>query len=261
MASGQRDSEPGRASPRGRRARDRKARHGRAEIDRRRAGAGISGQRQVRPMGQADDGNSGFGHAGAPLSSSAMRAARRSATASLGRRGQSSRPDGRDQVDLILRPAHDADGRRHVIGDQPVTPLAQALFGRMGDDVVRLGGEADDQARPERPRARQCVARISGLATRRSSGAAPPGCFLILPVHGSATRQSATAATTDGRISAGSAAPTAASISAAVSTRTTATPAGSAIVTGPATRVTRAPRAASAAAMAWPWRPLLRLAI
>ena len=39
------------------------------------------------------------------------------------------------------------------------------------------------------------------------------------------------------------------------------TPGGSGIATGPLTSVTRAPRSARAAAMAWPCRPLLRLAI
>ncbi len=57
-----------------------------------------------------------------------------------------------------------------------------------------------------------------------------------------------------------SAASTAASIARALSTRTTATPAGSGMVTGPETSVTRAPAAAAAAATAWPWRPEERLA-
>ena len=62
-------------------------------------------------------------------------------------------------------------------------------------------------------------------------------------------------------MSAGSAASQAASISRADSTRRTVTPGGSGTATGPETRVTRAPSAASAAAMAWPCLPLLRLAM
>ena len=104
------------------------------------------------------------------------------------------------------------------------------------------------------------VARMSGLSAMVSVGAAAPGCFFSFCVASCATRQSATAAAMTA-MSAGSAASQAVSMSRADSTWTVVTPGGSGSVTGPATSVTRAPSAASAAAMEWPCLPLLRFAM
>ncbi|MNL25529.1 hypothetical protein D3C87_1470140 [compost metagenome] len=104
------------------------------------------------------------------------------------------------------------------------------------------------------------VLRISGFSISCSAGGASPGCFLIFCSEEPATRQSATAATMTA-ISTGSLEITASRISSARSTWTVATPAGSAIVTGPETSVTSAPNSASAAAMAWPCLPEERLAM
>jgi len=100
-------------------------------------------------------------------------------------------------------------------------------------------------------------ARISRVGIRFSFGGPSP--FLSFVTDGS-TRQSATAAT---RIaaSAGKAAMTASAMSSAVSTSIRSTPTGVASATGPATRVTRAPAAAAAAAIANPCRPDERFAM
>ena len=89
---------------------------------------------------------------------------------------------------------------------------------------------------------------MSGFSTRAMAGG-PPAPFLILLVPSTSGRQSATAATQTA-MSAGRAASQAASISRAVSTSTRRTPVGVGKAVGPLTRVTSAPRAARAAAMA-----------
>jgi hypothetical protein len=100
---------------------------------------------------------------------------------------------------------------------------------------------------------------MSGFSVSASFGDAPAP-FLILFACGLAARQSATAAANTAT-SAGSAFVTAASMSCAVVTLTTATPGGSGRLTGPDTSVTSAPAAAAAAAMAWPCLPDERLAM
>ena len=104
------------------------------------------------------------------------------------------------------------------------------------------------------------VRRMSGFSASARAGGCPDGFFLTLEPLAEVTRQSATAAAKTAA-SAGSAASTAASISAAVATSTTVAPAGRGASAGPVTKVTRAPRRASAAAMALPWRPEERLAM
>ena len=103
------------------------------------------------------------------------------------------------------------------------------------------------------------VLRMSGFSISSSLGRALPP-FLIFSLACAATRQSATAAAKMA-MSAGSAACAAASISRAVSTRTTFTPGGSAMLVGPQMSVTSAPSARASAAMAAPCLPDERLAM
>src|SRR6266700_3046305 len=102
-------------------------------------------------------------------------------------------------------------------------------------------------------------ARMSGFSTSLKVGAAPFD-FLIFSRPGAANRQSATAAANTAQ-STGRARSTASRISRAVSTLTAVTPSGSGMCTGPQTRITSAPAAAAAAAMAWPCLPEDRLAM
>src|SRR5262249_33674677 len=101
------------------------------------------------------------------------------------------------------------------------------------------------------------VARMSGFSVS-ASVAGPPARFLILLAWGLARRQSATAAANTAT-SAGSAFVTAASMSCAVLTLTTATPGGSGTLTGPQERGTSAARAGGGAAEGGP--PLARRAL
>ena len=133
--------------------------------------------------------------------------------------------------------------------------LAAALVA----EVVGFGGEADDQARDGAVPGRRSWPGCRGWAPGPALGGGAPGAFLILPVAAVATRQSATAAAQHGDIGR-QRGRQASSICRAVSTRIDGDAGGSGSATGPLTRVTRAPRAASAAAIAWPCRPLLRLA-
>ena len=55
-------------------------------------------------------------------------------------------PVGVDEVDRVAVAAEGAGAGRHVVGEDPVAALARALGARVGDDVVGLGGKADDQA-------------------------------------------------------------------------------------------------------------------
>ena len=103
------------------------------------------------------------------------------------------------------------------------------------------------------------VLRMSGFSTSSSLGEALAP-FLIFSLASAATRQSATAAAKMA-MSAGSASRTASSISRAVSTRTTFTPAGSGRLVGPLTSTTSAPSAAASAAIAEPCLPEERLAM
>ena len=48
---------------------------------------------------------------------------------------------------LRLVAAHGAGPRPHVVGDDPVCALGAALGGGVGDQVLGLGGKADDEAR------------------------------------------------------------------------------------------------------------------
>ena len=77
--------------------------------------------------------------------SSAMRCDEVARDVFLGRFGPILDAVGGDEVDAVARAAHDV--ARHVVGDDPVGALGGALGGGIGDDVVGLGGEADQQAR------------------------------------------------------------------------------------------------------------------
>ena len=103
------------------------------------------------------------------------------------------------------------------------------------------------------------VARMSGFSANSSTGNAPSR-FLIFDPEAEATRQSATAAANTAA-STGSAACAASSICCAVSTATTFTPSGGGTSAGPVTKVTSAPSAASALAIAAPCAPDDRLAM
>ena len=98
---------------------------------------------------------------------------------------------------------------------------------------------------------------MSGFSTSDIAGGTPPS-FLILPDPTVSGRQSATAATQTA-ISAGRAASQAASISRAVSTSMRRTPLGADKAVGPLTKVTSAPKAARAEAIAYPCLPEERL--
>ncbi len=104
------------------------------------------------------------------------------------------------------------------------------------------------------------VARMSGFSAKSSAGALPLPSFFIFDPLALATRQSATAAAKIAA-SAGRADFTAPSISSAVSTAITSTPAGGGTVAGPVTKLTLAPRSRNAAASAVPCAPEERLAI
>ena len=138
-----------------------------------------------------------------------------------------------------------ADTSLATIRSQPF----RAIFVRACSTTASVSA-ANPTTRGGRPDGRRAtVARMSGFSTS-GIGAGPVPSFLIFLLPASCSgRQSATAAAKTA-MSAGSAASTAASICRAVSTRTTATPGGSGIATGPETRVTAAPAAAAAAAMA-----------
>ena len=56
-----------------------------------------------------------------------------------------------DEMDLRPVAAHRAGARRNVVGDDPVGALGAALLARVLDQVLRLGGKADDEARALRP--------------------------------------------------------------------------------------------------------------
>ena len=154
-------------------------------------------------------------------------------------------PVGGHKMDAVAVAAHDVAG--NVVGDDPVGAFADLLGDGVVDDAVGFRREADDEARAA-ARATQISARMSRVGTKFSSGGPSPFLSLVGEIS---TRQSATAATMIAQ-SAGRAAMTASAICSAVSTSTRSTPAGVSSDTGPATRVTRAPTSAAAAAMAKP---------
>ena len=79
---------------------------------------------------------------------SAARASSRAAISSLLMGGQSSTPVRGDEMDLRVVAAHGAGPRPDVVGDDPVGSLGAALGGGVLDQVLGLGGKADDEARP-----------------------------------------------------------------------------------------------------------------
>ena len=165
---------------------------------------------------------------------------------------------GSDEMHLVADTTHDAARARHVIGDDQVGALAVELRPGIFDEVLGLGGEADDKARTLGMVADGL--QYVGVLGKFRAGADPSPVFLIFCVPGALgtpvrDRRDQTA------MSAGSSACTASRISSARSTWMVETPAGSGMATGPATSRTSAPSRARAAAMAWPWRPDERLAM
>src|SRR5438067_7421462 len=53
-----------------------------------------------------------------------------------------------DQMHGVPLAAEGAGARRYVVGDNPVAALALALGTGVGDDVLGLRGETDDEGRP-----------------------------------------------------------------------------------------------------------------
>ncbi len=186
------------------------------------AGAGPAPSARIPRLGT-------FYRGAAFLNCSAMRATSRSATSSFVISGQSSTPSFVNKVHAIMRPAHDAALRGNVVGDDPVAALPLQFRLGVGDEVLRLRREADEEPRP------LGVPREPGEDVgilRRASAPAPLPSFLIFSLPGS-TRQSATAAAITA-MSAGSAASTASCISRAVVTETVRTPGGGANLDRPA---------------------------
>ena len=166
---------------------------------------------------------------------------------------------GGDEMDLRGLAAHRAGCRARRRWRRSSPPPWRGAWPCVLDQILGLGGEADDEARALGSRrwrwSRECRGSSASL-----SAVSTWFCFFNFCVASSAARQSATAAA-QMAMSAGSAASVAASISCAVSTFTTVTPAGSGSATGPLTSVTSAPSAAAALAKAWPCLPEERLAI
>ena len=102
---------------------------------------------------------------------------------------------------------------------------------------------------------------MSGLATSSSAGGAAPGTFLILPADGTGHPPVGNRGGEDRDVGRQRRLAGVQHLLRALDMRCTATPAGSGTDTGPLTSVTRAPSSASAAAIAWPCRPLERLAM
>ena len=164
-----------------------------------------------------------------------------------------------DQMNRVGVAAHDAGLRRNVVGENPVAAFFGELRLGIGDDVIGLGGKADDEARPAgfaMRDGRQDIGILDQLERRRAALLLLDFAF-ARPVR---ARQSATAAANTAT-SAGSAFSTAASICRAVSTCTTDDAGRIGQLTGPLTNTTSAPAAAAAAAMAWPCLPDERLAM
>ena len=82
-----------------------------------------------------------------------------------------------DEMNRVDIAAHDAGCRRHIVGNDPVAALLGKLGLGVGNDIVGLGGEANDQRRPADLRCAM-MERISGFSTSSMVGARP--CFLIL---------------------------------------------------------------------------------
>ena len=115
---------------------------------------------------------------------------------------------------VLLSPPMTPRRRRHVVGDDPVGTLRFQFLLGVRQHVLRFGREADDEGGRFFVSC-AIVFRMSGFSVSVRVGGPPADDFLILLRWARSTRQSATAAANIA-ISAGSAAFTASSISAAV---------------------------------------------
>src|SRR4051794_25862324 len=163
-----------------------------------------------------------------------------------------------DEVHGVAVPAHDAGCRETSLATIQSQPL------RASFDLALSMRCSVSAAKPITSGGRlsvslEIVARISGFSTSWSGGM-PAEVFFSFCSPSLATRQSATAAAKIA-MSAGSAACTCSSICRADSTCLTVTPWGSLRSTGPLTRITSAPAASAAAAIAKPCLPEDRLAM
>src|SRR5215472_12152099 len=182
----------------------------------------------------------------------AIRSASRWATSRLVITGQSSMPSASTRWMVLRSPP-----KVSVPGDTSLARIqSQRLRSRLARAFATISSvsAAKPMTRAGRSLPRcAMLARISGFSARRSTGGPAPSFFSLCRPAVS-TRQSATAAAMTAT-STGSVASQAASISAAVSTGTTLTPAGGGSCVGPETSTVSAPSAASAAAIACPCLP------
>src|SRR5579883_1421887 len=182
----------------------------------------------------------------------AMRSASRAATSCLLIAGQCSIPAASTRWIVLVSPPNVP-----VPGETSLARIqSQPFFSRLACAAATMSvvsaAKPTTSAGRSLPR-RAIVARMSGFSTRRRAGGPPPSFFNFWAAMLS-TRQSDTAAAITAT-STGSAASLAASISAAVSTATRRTPGGGGSAVGPDTSTVSAPRAAKAAAIAWPCLP------
>src|SRR5262245_24727642 len=256
---GQRNCEPGRdrGAPTRRDDDGRTRGHRGHEVEPGRVRALIGRERQVGGVREPHDPNFDLVHRFAPASVSAMRGISARATSSFDCGGQDSTPCAVTRCTVLRSPPMAPPSAETSLARIQSQPL-RASFA-LACAMMCSVSAAKPMTRRGRLRASWAtVARMSGFSVSASFGD-PPAPFLILLACGLAVRQSATAAANTAT-SAGSALVTAASMSCAVVTLTTATPGGSDTFTGPETSVTSAPAAAAAAAMAWPCLPEERLA-
>src|SRR5579859_3238208 len=215
-------------------------RHGGAQVHAGRLGGLVGGQRQVRAMRQAGD-RDGRVH----LSSWAMRWASRRATSPLAIRSHRSIPPLVTRATALSSPPMVPATLTSLATIQSQPFLASLALAWTSTSLVSA-------AKPITSRGRALpfdrLARMSGFSVSAMAPGAWPS-FLIFLSPAGAGRQSATAATQTA-MSAGSAASQALSMSRALSTSTRLTPAGAESAVGPLTRVTSAPSAARAPAMA-----------
>ena len=137
-----------------------------------------------------------------------------------------------DQMHRIHVAAHDAGGRRHVVGDDPVAALAQPLGLGMFDHVFGFGGKADHQRRPAAHR--RCATRrqdVRVFRQRKLRRAARLLLDLLRGCRGPRASRRPPPRTPPRPPARPPRRPPASAR--ALSTRTTRTPGGSAIVTGP----------------------------
>ena len=110
----------------------------------------IGGKRQAFAMRQAQHGGRRPRHSAAERRArraSLARASSRAAVSSLLMRRPILDAGRRDQMHLRLVAAHGASPGPHVVGHDPIGALGAALGGGVGDQILGLGGEADDEAR------------------------------------------------------------------------------------------------------------------